>query len=207
MDYRNPDDPAAKPPAVAENIVVFPAGSRIDTTAPVQCKASDAKLMLSGPDACPPGSRVARGRLDVATGSLSDPIFPRTIHNDVTNLSNAGESIIYAESTNMPGAQTRTVTRAKVTGNTITTSVPPLPGLPPPDPYTAVKRFRLRVPPLARAGRFYVTTPPTCTSSRRWIFTLTFVYRDGVREVVKSPSACVSRRVPRRDRWHAGAGA
>jgi hypothetical protein len=90
----------------------------------------------------------------------------------------------------MPGAQTRTVTRAKVSGRTITTEVPPLPGIPPPDPYTSLKRLRLLVPPRARAGRFYVTTPPACPRSRRWIFTLTFVYRDGVRQVVKSASPC-----------------
>jgi hypothetical protein len=194
IDYRNPDDPAAKPYAVAQNSVVFPAGSTIDTAAPVQCRASDSELTLEGPGACPRASRVATGTLDVDTGSLSDALFPRVIHNDVTNLNNEGESIIYTESTNMPSAQTRTVTRAKVTRSTITTDVPPLPGTPPPDPYTALKRFRLLVPAYARAGRRYVTTPRSCPSSRHWVFKLTFVYRDGAREVVRSRTPCVRKR-------------
>ncbi|MEA2271831.1 MAG: hypothetical protein QOI98_539 [Solirubrobacteraceae bacterium] len=193
IDYRNPDDRAAKPPAVAETIAAFPPGSRIDTSAPVQCKASDAELTLDGPSACPTRSRVATGKLDVDTGSLSDAVFPRVLHNHVTNFNNAAESIIFTQSTNMPGAQTRTVTRARVRGNTITTDVPPLPGTPPPDPYLALKRFRLFVAPLTRAGASYVTTPASCPRSRKWIFTLTFVYRDGVRQVVTSASPCVPR--------------
>jgi hypothetical protein len=198
MDYRNPDDPKGKPPALARSVTTFPPGSRIDTGAPVHCDASDAELMLEGPAACPAASRVGSGLLDVDTGSLSDAIFPRVLHNQVTNLSNSGESIIYTESTNMPGVQTRTVTRAKVSGRTITTDVPPLPGVPPPDRYTALKRFRLVVPALRRAGRFYVTTPPSCPRSRTWVFTLVFQYRDGVREVVRSPSSCVPRNRSRR---------
>jgi hypothetical protein len=198
MDYRNPDDTNGKPPALARSIAIFPPASRIDTGAPVHCDASDAELTLAGPAACPAESRVGSGLLDVDTGSLSDAVFPRVLHNEVTNLSNSGESILYTESTNMPGVQTRTVTRAKVSGRTITTDVPPLPGIPPPDPFTALKRFRLVVPALERAGRFYVTTPPSCPRSRAWIFTLVFEYRDGVREVVRSPSRCVLRaRAPR----------
>ena len=193
MDYRNPDDPAGKPPALARTIVTFPPGSTFDTLAPVRCTASDTELMLEGPDACPARSRVATGLLDVDTGSRSDVVFPRILHNRITNLSNAGESILYTESTNMPAVQTRTVTRAKVRGRTITTDVPPLPGIPPPDPYTSLKRFRLRVPPLKRAGRSYVRTPASCPRSRRWIVTLEFEYRDGVRQVVRSPSPCVPR--------------
>ena len=193
MDYRNPADPAGKSPALAQSIVTFPAGSKFDTLAPVRCTASDTELMLAGPDACPAESRVATGLLDVDTGSRSDLVFPRILHNRITNLSNAGESILYTESTNMPGAQTRTVTRAKVRGHTITTDVPPLPGIPPPDPYTSLKRFRLRVPPLRRAGKSYVRTPGSCPRSRRWIVTLVFVYRDGVRQTVRSPTPCVPR--------------
>jgi hypothetical protein len=200
MDYRNPNDPNGKPPALARSIATFPPGSRIDTDAPVHCDASDAELILGGPSVCPARSRVGTGVLDVDTGSLSDAIFPRVLHNEVTNLSNSGESIIYTESTNMPGVQTRTVTRAKVSDRTITSDVPPLPGVPPPDPFTALKRFRLVVPALSRAGRFYVTTPPSCPSSRTWIFTLAFEYRDGAREVVRSPSSCVPR--DRRPRLH-----
>lgn len=198
IDYRNPDDPAAKPPSVARTIAAFPDGSTIDTSAPVQCKASDAQLTLNGTGACPTRSRVAAGQLDVDTGSLSDAVFPRILHNDVTNFNNAGESIIFTQSTNMRGVQTRTVTRARVSGNTITTDLPALPGTPPPDPYLALKRFRLSVAPLLRAGASYVTTPASCPASREWIFTLTFEYRDGVRQVVKSASPCVPPLRPRR---------
>jgi hypothetical protein len=195
LDYRNPDDPHGKPPAVESTIAVFPAGTVLDTGAPDQCKASDAELMTQGADACPPGTKVGRGTLEVDTGSLAG--VPRIIENDVTNFNNQGESVIFTQSTNMPGTQTRTVTRAQVRGTTITTAVPPIPGVPPPDPYTALKSFRLSVPPFSRGGRAYVRTPPTCPSSGMWTFTLTFVYRDGVRDVAHTTSPCVPRRLPR----------
>jgi hypothetical protein len=152
--------------------------------------ASDVELTAGGTDACPPGGIVGRGKIDVDTGSLTPSLFPRIIHTDVTNFNNANESILFAESTNFPGAQTRTVTRAHVTGNTITTDTPTFPGVPPPDPYLALKSFRLSVKPLTRAGRSYVITPPSCPSEGYWTFTFTSIYRDGVRETAQSYSPC-----------------
>jgi hypothetical protein len=192
LDYRNPEDPSGKPPAVARTIATFPVGTKFDTGAPVACRASDAELALEGGAACPAQSRVGTGALDVDSGSLVEALVPRIIRNDVTNLSRPGQSILLTEATNT-AVHTRTVTRARVSGRTVTTDVPPLPGAPPPDPFLALKRFRLSVAPLTRAGRSYVRTPPTCPRSRTWTSTLVFEYRDGVRTVVKSSSPCVPR--------------
>jgi hypothetical protein len=189
IDYRDPADPNGKPPAVESTVAVFPDGSRIDTSAPEQCRASDSELTLMGVDACPAATRVATGKLDVDTGSLT--VIPRIVMNDVSNFNNQGESVIFTESTNMPGTQTRTVSRGRIEGNTITTDVPAIPGAPPPDAYTALKSFRLSVPALTRGARTYVTTPPTCPATGHWTFRLSFLYRDGVSETIESPSPCV----------------
>jgi hypothetical protein len=188
--WRNPEDPNAKPPAVQETIVVFPSGTRFDFSAPDQCKASDAELTAMGADSCTPGSIVGTGQIDVDTGSLTPSLFPRIIHNDLTNLNDENQSILFAESTNLPGSQTRTVTRARVAGETITTDTPTFPGVPPPDPYLALKSFRLSVPPLTRAGRSYVTTPSSCPRAG-WTFEFTFIYRDGVEQRLESHSPCI----------------
>src|SRR5436853_1717354 len=56
--FHNPDDPSAKPPAVAQMVVRTPPGSGIDVTARPQCYASDAELRLIGPGACPSSAEV-----------------------------------------------------------------------------------------------------------------------------------------------------
>src|SRR2546430_6064169 len=61
IDYVNPNDPRAKPPAVRRVVLRFASGTRIDTSAPRLCTASDAELMLLGGSACPPGSKVGQG--------------------------------------------------------------------------------------------------------------------------------------------------
>ena len=191
LDYRDPNDPNGKPPAVASTVAVFPAGTLLDTGAPPQCKASDAEFVIQGTAACPSDTKVGGGTLEVDTGSLAG--IPRIVKNDVTNFNNQDESVLFTQSTNMPGIQTRTVTRAHVHGTTITTDIPPIPGAPPPDPFTALKSFQLSVPPRTVGTRAYVRTPPTCPTSGVWTFTLTFAYHDGVRDVVHTTSPCIAR--------------
>ena len=63
MDWRfqNPENPALKPHTVRRMVVHGPRGGVIDTTAPPQCHASDAELMVEGPSACPAGTLVGSG--------------------------------------------------------------------------------------------------------------------------------------------------
>jgi hypothetical protein len=80
--------------------------------------------------------------------------------------------------------------------------VPALPGTPPDG--GALKRVRFTdFPIVERSGaarRAYTTTPRRCPRSGRWINRISFTYRDGVSQSVRSPSRC-SRRAARQPRF------
>jgi hypothetical protein len=200
VDYVNPADPAAKPHSVQRVVQQLAQGSRIDTSVPPRCAASDAELILRGAEACP-SARVGGGLVDLDTGA---PGPLRIINTEVTLLNADGQIILLFQETNTP-ARSRTPVRATVSGRTVDTDPPPLPGLPPPDPFLAVKTVRLTVDRISRVrgGRRvgYVTTPRTCPRTRRWTNRTTFSYPDEVSQTVATASPCVRaaqrRRSPR----------
>jgi hypothetical protein len=183
IDYVNPADPAAKPPAVMQVVEILPPGSRIDTSAPEICTASDAQFDLMGQGACPPGSNVGGGEVDLDAGTGALPF-------DVTLFNNRNELILFFE---QRGGGVRTPSRAKVEGDRpdgprFIAQVPPIPGGPP-DGFTAIKRVRVRIDAITRGGKNYVTTPPTCPAGG-WISRLDFTYRDGTEQTVTNRSPC-----------------
>jgi hypothetical protein len=182
IDYVNPDDPAAKPPAVRRVVEQFAQGARIDTAAPELCTASDAELMALGESACPPGSKVGEGVVTVDTGI---PGPGRIVTADVDFFNNTNQ-LIYLNTVRGTGA--RSVIRAAVGSNTVVTDVAMLPGTPPDG--GAIDVVHVSFPRLVRNGRAYLTTPPRCPPSRRWINQVSFTYGDGVTQTVNSPSLC-----------------
>jgi hypothetical protein len=165
-------------------VVRLASGARIDTSAPQLCTASDPELMLLGESACPPGSKVGQGVVTVDTGI---PGPGRIVTADVAFLNNT-DQLIYVNTAR--GTSARTVIRADVGSNTIVTDAPLLPGTPPDG--GAIDTVHISFPPLVRDGRAYVTTPPRCPPSRRWINQVSFTYADGVTQTVDSPSPCKS---------------
>ncbi len=108
IDYVNPDDPNAKPPAVRTVVETLAQGARFDTAVPEQCAATDAELISLGENACPPGSKVGTGFIRIDTG------FPepnRFIEVDVVFLNNADELIFL---TTDRDSGTRVVARARI---------------------------------------------------------------------------------------------
>lgn len=186
IDYVNPADPEAKPLAVETVVVRLPAGTRIDTTVPGQCDASDPVLISQGADACPPASRIGLGLVDLDTG-VAGP--GRIVSNDVTLFNHEDEVIFLFEE---KGSGGRVVSRAKVAGRSFTTNVPPLPGGPP-DGFAAIDRVLLEVEAVARGPASYITTPGSCPESGGWISSGTFTYRDGVAQTVEAVSRCQRR--------------
>ena len=188
IDYSNPSDPDAKPYAVQTVVETLAAGARIDTAVPERCGASDAELMARGAAACPEGSRVGIGELDLDSGV---PGPGRIVSNRVTEFNNTDQLILLLEQPN----GTRAVSRSPISdgGRTLRSDSPPLPGGPP-DGYTAVKRVRVKLDRITatRDGvtRAYVTTPAECPASGAWLNTVSFSYRDGVKQTVPTQSAC-----------------
>jgi hypothetical protein len=196
IDYVNPDDPDAKPPAVQKVVTRLQPGTSIDGSVPARCPASDPELMARGAAACPAGSKVGGGEIDLDTGA---PGPGRLVQNAVTLLNAGGELIFLLESKSDP--RSRTVSRATVEGTTITSEVPPVPGGPP-DGFLAIKRVRLSLEGRSvgqeASRRSYITTPSSCPASGSWTNSASFTYRDGVSQSVASRSPCQGR-ADRRD--------
>jgi hypothetical protein len=193
IDYLNPQDAQAKPPAVQKVVIAHAPGSEIDTSVPERCEASNSDLMARGPAACPPASKVGVGEVDLDTG------FPgpsRVLTYDVAMFNNTRELILLLESKSEP--RSRIVARSVVEGGTITTDVSPVPGGPP-DGFTAIKRVRLSLDALSAGGRSYVATPASCPAGGSWTNTVTFTYRDGVTQTVRDSSPCIAAGASPRD--------
>lgn len=209
VDYRQPDDPNAKPPAVRTVIETLAAGARFDTSVPGRCTASDAQLMAQGEAACPADSKVGTGYIRIDTG-FPDP--NRFIEVDVAFINNA-DQLIFVTTDRDSGAHV--VSRSRIEGGRLTSSAPPLPGTPPDGGALDVVSSRLDA--IARdvegTPRAYITTPPECPPGGEWANSLSFTYADGVTEEVESRSPCVGpaphagSRGRCANRWQGGPGA
>jgi hypothetical protein len=184
INYRNPDDPGGKPPAVRRVVTTLAKGARYDTSVPALCEASNAELMAEGAAACPRRSRVGRGQVRVDTGV---PGPGRFVEANIVFLNNT-DQLIYVNTVRGTGA--RSVIRARVTRRRIITNVAPLPGTPPDggsvdtvhvDDFTITRNH---------GRRAYIRTPRRCPASGRWTNAVTFTYHDGVKQRVESRSPC-----------------
>jgi hypothetical protein len=187
VDYVNPDERAAKPPAVRRVVTVLPLKARFDTSVPVRCTATDAELMLQGAAACPAGSRLGGGEVTVDTGAAGPGRF---VEADVQFFNNTNE-FIYLNTVRDTGA--RTVIRAEIRGRKrITVVEPPLPGTPPDG--GAIDTVDVSIAAITRMRdgerRNYITTPPHCPPRGYWVTAVRFVYRDGAGQTVKKRNRC-----------------
>lgn len=186
IDYVNPDDSAAKPPAVRRVVLRLARGARFDTGAPASCSATDAELMASGEAACPPESRVGDGQTTVDSGV---PGPSRFVEAKIDFFNNTDE-LVYINT--VSDTEARTVIRAQVTRRKVITDVAMLPGTPPDG--GAIDTVSTFDPPLSRIvdgeRRSYVTTPPRCPARGTWHNRVFFTYSDGVTARVLTESPC-----------------
>lgn len=182
IDYRDPSDRDAKPPAVRQVVEKLARGARFDTGVPGLCTASDGELMAEGASACPGDSRVGTGVITFDTG------FPgpaRFLVVDVVFL-NDTDQLIFLSTPRGVGA--RVVSRSSVGKRTISGSVPTLPGTPPDG--AAIDTVEAELEPLERRGRSYIRTPRECPDGGRWVNTIRFTYADGVSQRVRTANRC-----------------
>jgi len=186
FDYQNPDDPAAKPPAVRKVVTVLPQGARYDPSIPGSCTASDAELMAVGAQACPENSAIGGGVVTVDTG------FPgpaRIVTADVEFFNNASDpngEFIYLNT--VRGSEARTVIRADVRRRRTITEAPMLPGTPPDG--GAIDTVDLTVAAVHSDAGNYITTPRRCPPQGFWVTKVRFTYADGVTQTVPDHSPC-----------------
>jgi hypothetical protein len=193
IEFVNPDDPNAKPYAAAGMVITGPRGARTDTTVPPQCHASDPEIMLLGHAACPAETQIGGGFALSDNGPGANPRFSRTT---IKHFNNQDEVVGIGVNDDIPAL--KFIDRTRLEGRRSRSTFPLVPGLPPPEPFTPVKRLSFVFPRYTRAGRAYQRTPRTCPRVGYWTFTLEFPYRDGVTESIRSRSPCRARRAQRR---------
>lgn len=189
IDYFDPADPPAKPPAVRKVEIIDPKGTVIDTSVPELCTASDGELMAQGAEACPPGSQVGKGFLRLDTG-LPEP--GRFLEADIVLLNNTDQLIFLST---IRGSGAVVVTRSSLVGRTVTTEVPMLPGTPPDGAALDLARTKLRPISVDRDGTeaSYVRTPSRCPRRGFWTVEHVFTYSDGEAQTVESRTPCRKR--------------
>ena len=180
--------PNDKPSPIRQFQLDAPAGTAFRTAKVPQCGASDAEVMLQGPAACPSESRVANGTVTVVTGfgPPFDPfVSPTPVYND-------GKGWLEISQTPSSPAVTIAVTRLTVSGSRVSGPIGASPGGPP-DGQSAVSAVDLSFP----ASTGYITTPPTCPASGKWVATGTFGFADGTTQVVTGETPCAASKPPR----------
>jgi hypothetical protein len=189
IDYENPNNPDGKPFAVRRVVLALENGSEIRTGVPAKCQATDAQLVAEGRGACPRRSVVGDGWISLDTGNPAQ----RIIRNRAFLLNNRNELIFLLRSTNTPES-TRVVSRADVRRRQVITAVPPVPGQPPPDAFTAIKRVRLGLPRFTERhdgqSRSYIETPGSCPADGDWVNRARFTYHDDITQREASRSPC-----------------
>lgn len=184
MRFANPERPDSKPYAVDKVVIKSQRGTRFDNSALPQCDASDAELMVFGEAACPPGSRVQRGRLVLDTGS--PVLMPRLMHFKTTTFNTAGGFVSLGEAEEF---FLRGVVRSRIHRSTVIVDYADAPGFGA-DRQSAMKTMFTSGPVLGTASRPFMRTPRRCPRSRRWTTRFTFIYHDGVRQTEKTHAPC-----------------
>lgn len=186
VDFVNPEDPEAKPPAIEHVFLELHPGAHFDTSAIAQCRASDAELIAIGAEACPEASRVGENVVVVDTGFPGDARFVTT---DFVFFNNRDELILLGT---IRDGGARVVLRGKIRDNTFEIDIPFLPGTPPDGGADKSERatFYERSSVEDGSERNYLTTPPRCPKSGYWTNRVTYTYRDGIKQTSESRSPC-----------------
>jgi hypothetical protein len=190
-DPKDPSNPSGKAPPLTYVKIAAPPGTVFDGTAVPACHASDAELMAAGPAACPPASRVGGGFASV----VADPGPSDSIVADVS-LFNYGQGVV--ELLTFPG-NVRVTDRAKFEGrNAMVLHPAVIPG------FTEREFSFIYYGRRGTGGKRFITTPPSCPSTRRWTSRLTYTVTTGATYRGQSVTPCAGRPRTARDGVHSG---
>jgi hypothetical protein len=182
-----PDNaPDGRPKPEAKGVFVLPKGARIDESGAPTCTASDEQLKAQGGAACPDGSDLGPGQVSLMTG-LGAPVDPFLVDNEWYH----GPHQIFGLFTphNAP-APTLIVNRVKIVGASFV-ATPNLPPGFPPNTKTVPKQSDQKIfKHVSSTGASFLTTPPTCPRSRKWVAHATVTYDDGSVDRATSVTRC-----------------
>lgn len=201
--YTDPGEADRKPKVARRVQIVYPKGTRIDTSALPQCRATDEELRERGRAACPPETQLGVGQAEVTSGTGPPQELDEATYNAPGN---------FIEILTLAGTdQVAAVVREHVHGRVTTTDSPPScvpPGQPPdcaPFGEFAVTRFEVFAPPRGfPVTRSTVTMPRKCPREGFWRFEARFRFADGSAERRYSYARC--KRKPSRPATRSAAG-
>lgn len=177
MTWADPGEPNGKPKRLTRIRFEFHPGTRIDTRALRQCRASDVDVRIEGVRACPKGSRLGFATSRVITAST--PADRTSIR-----FFNAPREIIVLVRVE---GRTLAVYRDDIRGRVVTVNLDLPSGL-------SLLELDATVEPHARGRgkrrRVYFRTPPVCPPSGEWTTKVTFTYIDGSSEQLTDGSPC-----------------
>jgi hypothetical protein len=197
--YHAAGNPKGDPPALRRLVIELPPGTRIDTSVPGRCEASDMEIMLGGEATCPRSARVGKGEATVKQVGLGVATYPTVLYNakdDLLELVKSGDQVVG-------------VVHTYVHGTTLDGPVPTcIGGGQPPTgcPFDELTLLSNHLETVAlsvghgAARRHYGTTPPTCPASRRWVVPVTLYYGDGSVDRVTPKAPCTRPKHARKKR-------
>ncbi|MGH2879105.1 MAG: hypothetical protein ACRDK4_05800 [Solirubrobacteraceae bacterium] len=181
LQATDPGAPLEKPQGLKTLTIAFPAKTSFNfkTKALALCKASDTELVATGGSACPAKSKLGSGGA-TANGA---PVFPKIAEN-VTAYA-ASNQIVLLLAPKVLGAGSVIVLHGKISGNTMTTQVPPLAvgGL-----TIVITGLELSVKSVG-SGKSTWAKAGKCSKGK---FTVksSFVYETGEKQTISSTSSC-----------------
>jgi hypothetical protein len=177
MTWSDPAEPNGKPKRINRIQFRFHPGTKIDTRALRQCRASDADVRIEGPRACPRSSRL---------GFATSRVITATTPADRTNIKffNAPNQIIVLVRVE---DRTLAVYRDDIKGRVVTVNLDLPSGLSLLELDATIKNHARGH---GRKRRVYFRTPPTCPASGEWTTSVVFTYVDGSSQQLDDASPC-----------------
>jgi hypothetical protein len=177
MTWSDPGEPGDKPKRLTRIQFHFHPGTKIDTRALEQCKASDTDVRIQGARACPKASR-----LGFATSRVKTAVTPPD-QTQITFL-NAPRQIIVLVRVE---GRTLAVYRDDIRGRVVTVNL----GLP---SGLSLLELRATIKPHVKGRgkkrRVYFRTPSVCPPTGEWTTTVIFTYIDGSSQELADGTPC-----------------
>jgi hypothetical protein len=184
LNLTRPDEADGKPKTETRGVFRLPAGTVINQDAVPPCTKDDLTWQVEGTAACP-DSYLGNGYVTLVSG-LGPPVDPFDVDQHWYYAPGELVALYTKHGTTYPILE---VGHAQIDGATISADLDLPPGYPP-GTKTSPKDTDLTIQPYVGPRGTFITTPPTCPSSGKWITTVTLSYEDGTDETVSDAMPC-----------------
>ena len=185
LNLIRPNLPSGKPKTEAVGVFQLPQGSKVNLRAVPPCTKDDTTWQVEGPLACP-NSFLGTGFVSLYSG-FGPPVDPIDLDEQWYYAPSQIVALITAHGTKMPVLR---VLHVNIKDATFTAELSNLPPGYPPGTTMAPKETDVRINRYVGPHGAFITTPPTCPPSRKWITTVALHYTDGTTDTVSDATPC-----------------